>query len=96
MSKRQRAMRQRYDASGCNGRTWSVHDAHWKSMREGILSKRIDFNFDADIVKEIALAELEAEYFDAAVKRYKEKLRQQRWWHRAFPWKVVLVRRDSV
>lgn len=39
--------------------------------------------------------ELADERFRSAVDAYKAKLRARRWWHALFPWKVIILRRDT-
>jgi len=46
-------------------------------------------------VKRQAQKEIEEEEFAEAVERYKAKLRQQKWWHKFVPFKVLIVRRET-
>lgn len=44
-------------------------------------------------IRAIAEAELKQEQQREAIEQMKEKLRQEKWFHRLFPWKVVIIRR---
>ena len=45
--------------------------------------------------KAAAQAEIIAEDFRTAVDAAKVKLRARRWWHVLFPWKLMILRRDT-
>ena len=45
-------------------------------------------------VKRHAQDELKEERFREEVEALKAKLRQARWWHRVFPWQILIRRRD--
>lgn len=49
---------------------------------------------DVANIRAIAEAELKNEIFRNAVEEMKQKLRRVRWYHRLFPWRVVILRRD--
>jgi hypothetical protein len=42
-----------------------------------------------------AKLEIKDEDFKAEVIRLKTKLRARRWWHVLFPWKLMILRRDT-
>lgn len=47
-------------------------------------------------IKEVELTarlELHEEKFRKAVDVAKERMRRERWWHRLFPWRIVIIRR---
>lgn len=46
-------------------------------------------------VRNQARKEIEEEDFSEAVKRYKIKLREAKWWHKFVPFKILLVRRND-
>ncbi|MDJ0952537.1 MAG: hypothetical protein QNJ81_02540 [Acidimicrobiia bacterium] len=46
-------------------------------------------------VKRQAQKEIDEEDFAEAVRQYKIKLRQAKWWHKLVPFKLVLVRRNQ-
>lgn len=51
---------------------------------------------DIDKIKQQAIEELQAEYFRAAVERYKLHLKyRNRFWNRLFPWKIIILRKDN-
>ena len=51
---------------------------------------------DIQAVRAEARRQLDAEAFEAAVEAEKERLRRYRpWWHRVFPYRVILVRRND-
>lgn len=52
-----------------------------------------------DIAREV-IAQAEKEYkeevFREAVERYKQKLRERKfWWDRVFPWKIIVVKKEQ-
>lgn len=48
----------------------------------------------ANSIREQALKEIHEEEFRRAVDEYKQKLRETKWYHRIFPWKIIILRRD--
>lgn len=50
---------------------------------------------DIERVKELALSELREEQFREAVEKYKDKLRQRKWWHVVLPFKIIIIRRSE-
>lgn len=44
-------------------------------------------------VEKQARLELYGEKFRKAVYVAKERMRRERWWHRLFPWRIVIIRR---
>ena len=51
--------------------------------------------FNIDQVRKEARKQIYEEEFQKAVDQYKVKLRQRRWWHVLFPWKIVIVKRGE-
>lgn len=45
-------------------------------------------------IKAKAESEIRAEEFRKAVDAYKEKLRAKKWWHKLFPYKIVILKRS--
>ena len=50
---------------------------------------------DLEKAKREAKRQIEEEEFQAAVEEWKIKFRAARWWHKFFPWKLLIVRRDK-
>lgn len=50
---------------------------------------------DMEAVKLQAKKEIELENFQGAVKKYKEKLKSAKWYHKIFPWKVIIIKRSQ-
>lgn len=50
---------------------------------------------DMAMVIETAKREIREERFRAAVEKEKERLLQQRWWHRFFPFEIHITRRNK-
>lgn len=48
-----------------------------------------------DDVRKQAEKEIHEEDFRDAVDLYKMKLRQEKWWHRLVPFKILIVRRED-
>ncbi len=46
-------------------------------------------------VRTQAEAEIAEELFRLAVDKHKEKLRARQWWHVLFPWKLMILRRET-
>lgn len=51
--------------------------------------------FNREDVRQQAERELKQERFRKAVERYKERMQARRWWHRLFPYTVIITRRDT-
>lgn len=49
-----------------------------------------------ETIKITALKELRDEEFREAVEIYKTKLKAAKWWHKLLPYKVVLIKRESL
>jgi hypothetical protein len=52
-----------------------------------------DRSQDIANIRAIAEAELKHELLREAVEKMKVELRQRKWFHRIFPWKIVIIRR---
>lgn len=51
---------------------------------------------DIEKIKAQAEKEISEENFQRAVQKYKEKLKQRKWWHSLMPFKVMIIRRENV
>lgn len=51
---------------------------------------------DIEKIKELAQKEIQEEDFRLAINEYKIKLRKAKWWHRLFPFKIVVIRREKL
>jgi hypothetical protein len=47
-------------------------------------------------IREQALKEIEEENARAAIDAYKAKLREQKWYHKIFPWRIVFIRKEKL
>lgn len=51
---------------------------------------------DIELIKKQAHLEVQQELFRIAVEKYKQKIREYKpFWHRIFPYKIILLRRDT-
>lgn len=51
--------------------------------------------FDKSYIRQIAEAEIREEEFRKAVDACKKRLKERKWYHRLFPYKLVFVRVDE-
>jgi hypothetical protein len=47
-------------------------------------------------VKRMALQELAQDELRKAIDQYKKKLRETKWYHKIFPWRIVIIKKEHV
>lgn len=50
--------------------------------------------YSLDEIRKFAEEELSQEILRIAIDKMKEQLKKKKWFHRFFPWRIVILRRD--
>lgn len=53
-------------------------------------------NTNIEEIRKVAKAELEAERLREAIDAYKKKLKEKKWFHRLFPYRIVFIKKENL